>query len=444
MNVTDQLLETLKWFCSAADLTLDDLVGHLRARFQYPEQWEMFRYALRVNEPIQIDAERELVALVKKLPECSRNLRSWSTVPGRNIDWSQTRLAQMTGRRGEFCSLVRIPTPDIQLRQALAGLAFRWLRVLNVVPDSLTLDRENRIRQLEEVEAIGPGQQSPWSLVIARRLNRIDRKAANAIESAMHLWEGEGNRGKALAVQFGQWLETDHARSIQALNEDSLFEWLVALSITRVAVNHQSAPWKLVPTLATAKDGGYGDIWLKRGEFKLRIAKGKPRGHDQELRSLIKPDIVTDAQLQAGLEPRGFQPDVVLTFFHENRRKTCITFLADAKRNHENDGRGYISPSIQKAAVYVHAFESHLFNPKCTLFFWKGVQKVLGIEVGIGPLNQPDVIAGKLNIDNEKIPDILCFDRRMMEESNGILAAWLDLLASRAEEALNMKTAECP
>jgi hypothetical protein len=425
-DVTEQFLHIFKWYCAAADLTMDEFIGHLAKRIPEPDQWKKIRFAMQIDDPVQLDAEDALVALVKSIPERSRTIRRWSAEPGRNVDWAQTWLAAKTTRPGEFCSLIQTPTLDLQLLHALAGLAYRWRRILEVVP--FATGKERRISQLRDVEAVLPRRQTPWSLAIARRLKRIDGAAASTIESAMQMWEGAGNRGEALSNQFNKWLKTDRVRDLKALNEDTLFEWTVALAIARTAVKKEM--WSMIPTRLTGKEAKYGDVMLKRGDWRLRIAKGKPLDSVGNVLNAQGEDIVTLAQKQAGLNPTGFQPDVVLSFFKENEPESLVTFLADAKRNGEGDGRGYISASIQKAAVYVYVFQKWLHHqPYCTLFFWQGVQKVISLPAGTAVELKTLASVISSNISEKYLPEILCFDSRMMAESSDILAAWLSQLA---------------
>lgn len=445
-TVTGSFLKIFSKYCSDADLSRDQLIGQLAERIQEPDKWkDVLRYALLIDEPIQLEAEKKLYSLIRAVPKRLRTIQRWTDVPSRHVDWAHTRIATLTGRHGEFCSLERATMPDVQLLQAMAGLVSRWRRMLEVVPDAY--DKDNRIRQLKEVELLLPGGQCPWSLAISRRLRRIDDKATTTLESAIRLWEGEGNRGKGLADQFEKWLKSGNAQAFKAKNQDTLFEWMVALSIAKVAVNpagvaNQNNPWILTPANISTKKSKYVDILLKRNKLILRISKGKPRdGNDQELKSGIDDNIIKIAQLQAGLTPTGFQPDVVLTFFHESKPKITVTFFADAKRNQNNKdgGRGYISPSIQKAAAYVHAFKE-LFpptpQPQCTLFFWQGIHKILDVGVGddLQTLKLTSEVVRNMNAGN-KIPAILCFDKRMMDNED-ILSAWLTVLAERAVGAL--------
>lgn len=431
LSVTDQFLNLFKWYCKDADLTLDELIGHLANRVTEPDEWRTIRYAIYVDDPVQLEAENALASLVQCMPKRHQTIRRWTAEPGRDVDWAQTFLASKSSRPGEFCTLVRTQVPDLHLLQALAGLASRWRRILEVVPHAA--NKSFREARLREVGAALHPRQIPWSLATARQLQRVDRFAASKIESAMQMWEGPGSRGDALAKRFEQWLNRDQGHGLKALNEDTLFEWTVALAIAKTAVAEER--WSLAKTRFAGNETKYGEILLSQEDWRLRISKGKPRDIDGNILNRHCDDLITNAQKQAGLNPTGFQPDVVLSFFQQNIPKSLVTFLADAKRNDEGNGRNYISPSIQKAAVYVLALEKFLYcKPYCTLFFQQGIDKVANINSKTQ--DHLTTLVNKLanSVDAFTFPEILCLDSRMMYQEHLVLKHWLAHLFEAAKK----------
>lgn len=164
----------------------------------------------------------------------------------------------------------------------------------------------------------------------------------------------------------------------------------------------------------------------------LRIAKGKPRDASYHELKADMSNMILEAQRAAGLAPSGFQPDIVLTFYNtSNKSPECVTFLADAKFNESDDGRHYISPSIQKSAIYVHAFSKHLrANPKCTLFFWQGVTKYFGHDIA-NDANLDDIVSN----NSYTYPEIQSFDRRIFDNDR-LFMSWFETLEDFARGKL--------
>lgn len=437
-SVTESFLAHFVPYCDEADLTMAELLAQFAAHFEEyftdPNKRKLIKFALLIDDETQLNAEIALEEMVKCLPNRFQNARRWTVVPGRDVDWGQTYLANLMARRGEYCSLVRSPVADIQLLQALASIASLWRRILESVPTAE--NRDKRIAMLRGIEKALPTGHATWSLAITRRLSHFDRKSTAAIDAAMKLWEGDENRSKGLADKFRKWLK-ENGEEIATDKLNNLFEWTVKLAIVHAATKDS---WQIK---STKRDGKLGDIILKKENWRLRISKGKPL--DGKGKSIIADsgdDRVTELKIRAGEGATGQQPDVVLTFFEEGNA-LAVTFLADAKNNQElsvkKDGKkesSYINPSILKSAGYVYAFEKWLLQeqPRFTLFFWQNVKKLLDADISCDQLNDQQIVNQIIHSlrQDTSMPDILCFDRRVMHENIDILCAWLARLENLA------------
>ena len=238
-----------------------------------------------------------------------------------------------------------------------------------------------------------------------------------------------------MAKQFTKWMHSENANSFVAANEDNLFEWTIALMIARIAVLRER--WEICPTRFATKNTKYGDVLLRRQSWYLRISKGHPRdGRDNLIIPKGDYDRVALLKRYAGYDASGYQPDIVLTFYPEHDGQKATTFLADAKRNATDDGKGYIGSPIDKAAAYVYAFHKWLPHPpRCTLFFWQGVAKVIGVNVHTDSedISSAASAAIRERIEgNEPMPDIVCFDQRMIDKNSEIVSSWLAKLSHLA------------
>lgn len=254
---------------------------------------------------------------------------------------------------------------------------------------------------------------------------------------------------------MGRTVET---RSWDATNGDLLFELTSTLAIARAATSSTfaatSTKWALVPTT-----GDETAFQVESNALICRLSKGRPKdpnGNDL-LSGADVGDKLSQLIVATGNNATGGQPDIVLTFWRPNAKATCVTYLADAKRNREGTGKTYLSHSIAKALVYRYAYEPAFganrngeqvgettAPPYVTLFCFQACNMVANVETQIGQRSDWQAKLANALIDSQTvIGDVLAFDLRHfgLEEVGAawdgtILRAWFDRLACQADEAI--------
>lgn len=378
MSTIESFLNVFGWYCEARNLTLYDLVFQLGQRVKEKSQWKVLKY-LPINDPSQIDGEIALCNIVKKIPSKWKLVREWSDVPGRNIDWGATKLANLTGEHGRFCSIDRASIPDRQTLCTLANVAKQWLSLLetvaskspNGINNSLAENHENRISALKEAISCLPQGLGSWSPNVTRRLQRSDRESTTKIDRAIRLWEEDGYSGKKLSDAFSKWVKNWIKDFNTEANLDLLFEWTITLTLAKLA---SEAKWTLSKENYFNGSSKIADLHFEKDQYRLKISKGYPTNFKNEPILSRKDDQYIQFVEAAGSKASGLQPDIVLTFGKHDKPESVITFLADAKNNSLDCGQSYIAPSIIKSISYIHVFNDVLLaNPKMTLFFKQGI-----------------------------------------------------------------------
>lgn len=417
-----------EWFCSKYDLTLDELLGHLSKRFS-GDSHRFIQINLLIDHPLQRNAEKLLAAFIASHAMTAQKKQVHSTShPTRTTDWPRTHVEHLTGNRGRYWNMTKLSVPDIGLRKGLVNLINRWINLLNLYPNA---DRKERERALEVALGKLAVSPSPWTLGMTKQLSRLDKTVGDAVSACLHHWERPSMRGK----QLGTHLKNLFSREVGPLsptNEDHLFEWITAMRIARAACDKG---WKLEMTRNHSDMAKYGDFLLSKDGLRLRISKGKPRdGNGQLMKSANGRDAMLDKVARIAVRHRvnatGFEPDIVLTFYHASHpgRKT-VTFLADAKNNWSGDGKPYIRSQISKAIAYVFAYSEILeCTPKCTLFFRQG-------DISGHDLN---TILNEMRKNPTEIDDVLCIggaidDPATQQED---AKAWFALIEERAAARL--------
>ena len=484
-SVEQLFLSVFRWYCKSVDLTFDEFIVCLSDRMTELER-ENLRLEIFVDDDAQRKGEDALVELANRLPNQGRHTRRWSDAPGRAVDWSETWLSREMGRCDRFCNLERILVPDKATRCALEGLADRWESVLHRVPKAadwstrlealrkarlaLLTNRapsligkvgSSRAAQSTDTDADSerggirtssstlpnsvmikdapqylPSQGSGWSQNASRRLHHVDHEAATAIDAAVRLWEGNERRGEALAKFVERWLHKDQQSHLRAKNSNTLFEWTAALWVARAA---WSLGWE-VDTPLKSGPGKYSDLNMNKGEWRFRISKGEPKSPAPKPVHISGrtngKDRLTEARRLAGLEARGQQPDIVMTFWVSGDPDNYVTYLGDAKRNETSDGLGYLSSSVMRAGAYLYAFGEWLHcRPRFTLFMLQGADK--GREKRAEAIDQTEMdrLLQK-PCEESDYPDILCIHPKMIGASGEDLAPWFVHLFKQARERL--------
>lgn len=416
-EVTGVFIDCLRCWCEAKEnFALEDLMNSLKEHLDDgSELWGRMANDLLLGSKEQKAAERALCEVAESMDVRKQyRARTWSEKPGREVDWGQTRLRQLSGEVGRYCNLRRNEHVDLQTAGALRNLASRWLRLLD---SCRWYDLSGRVDALKDAVLKLDARSAVWSTAVERRLLQQRPENAKAIIASVRLWSSKHLSGRELAETLKSWIDRNEEffRGEMATNADNLFEWIIT---RRIAVSaRQQGKWTWV-------DGDDPSvIRLERNDWQLAIYKGRLRkcGTEHIDDGSRISDEVRRALEHAGLKSNGLQPDIVMEFFKPSwpaSTQSCY-FIADAKRNGSGDGENYIRASICKAATYVHAFNGSLanVNPRCTLFFWQGVKQVGRERKGEGP-GQPDFSSAG---------PILCLDLEWMDQG-GLLEMWLEHL----------------
>lgn len=433
-DLMEYFFSVLSQLCRHRNLTLQQVVAIINDAFKEDhDAWRRIFNKVLLGQEVQKSAEKALTEIAEAMNiKRQYRSRSWSENPGRDIDWSQTLLRTMTGDKGRFCNIARAVQIDRQLAAGLATIAREWLQAVETYDPT----DPNRITRLTKaIQALSSNAQSmhamTWSTLLERKLYQKDPARAQAIACARFLWLRRTIQGERLA----EALKDLWGEKIPALNNpDNLFEWIIT---NRISISAQNRGWKWIEH----REGA--DFFCQQdNDWQLAIYKGnlrdKGRKKEKEINDANENREINDAIQKAyedtGMRSNGMMPDIVIEFFKGNSKEESASyyFIADAKRNTKDLQKNYIRASISKAAVYLHAFNTRLkLNPKCTLFFWQGIDQVLG-----------ESIKDSQTIDFRKTDarPILCLDLEWINSSDknneppkDLLSNWLDHLFSQAK-----------
>lgn len=410
----------------------------------------------RADHPIQIQAEKELLVLLRRPWQKHAPRYARLDMPERNVDWARTYIEELTAPPARFWSREVVPMLDGGLLGGLCSLGRTMLDLGSF--GSIDLERRSVRAALEQAIAmvsrtIGRHHASYTSLH-EQRLLRMDgetRRCALSLRSYLEFFRdrfgesGDRDGLQALTRRIG---EADLRCDRRTL--DSLLEISAAIAIARAAVSTVIAadlpdgiPWELVD-VDERDEKNVPRIRLRAGPLSCVISKDAP--NDDTLVPLLR---------QMGLSARGNQPDIVMTFTltTETGRQESILVLADAKRNAEDDGRRYLASSVETAIVYAVSYGHRMglrihpngttridgdVLPAVTLFCRQGVKTI----AGVGP-REEDIVARLRSAD--PLPAVLALDlshiRRSQEETDvsPILRAWLGRIARQAKHTLKQR-----
>lgn len=410
-------LTNFAWFAQAVDLSLDDVVRLLSSRFL--GDFVLFQEEVFLNSN-EARAEEKAICelLARTLLRHSRSV-VWGREPGRDVDWCRTWLEAPQRGPGMYANVVDSPRPDGQLigaLQTLAGIRAGRLGAVRTISDS-----GERVARLRRANSRYTTVGHPWTEVVARRLRHVDPEAARDIETSLALRRSFHDvrlrnllLDEAKAVRDGS-RSSDEWRSN---NADTLFEWTTALALCKAAVDTGWKPEK-IKQIENSSGPGYPDVTFAFGNdqaARCRISKGRPRGPGDKSQANETQDDELSALIKAtGNGATGSQPDIVVTFWRTDGLGSGTpefsTYIGDAKRNVEGDGRAYLAASISKALVYSSAFSGLLRNtPHCTLFLYQGVKACLGVGLTDEQLREEGRAAVVAKLADVELPKVLCLD----------------------------------
>ncbi|MBS0484830.1 MAG: hypothetical protein JSS06_06385 [Proteobacteria bacterium] len=441
LEITKEFFDCLSQLCIIRKFTLHQVMENLQKNFEDTHLWDEIFNQMLLDTNTQQVAEIALTEIASSMDiRRQYRIRDWREKPGRDIDWSQTRMRTLTGDVGKYCNITRAEQTDRQLTGGLATIARQWSGALKTYRPT---NADERIKQLEKAIRIFSNDSNiAWSKLLERKLYQKNPAGAQPIVNAIALWNRKDYQAQELAQTLKDLSMQDQARSggKWLKNADNLFEWIIT---HRIAIAAHQQGWEWDQHKHDADILNYED--KDHNDWRLAIYKGRLRQRGAGKIENSIGDAIKNAYEDAGLVSNGLMPDIVLEFFRESLDLKSCYFIADAKRNAEDYKLNYVKASIGKAAIYLHAFQNTLNNnPKCTLFFWQGINKVFGESFNNGNVKLIDFSQAKADGKVWRGTEILCLDLRWIKPESeasrheGILAKWLEHLFNQAKEDLSI------
>jgi hypothetical protein len=425
-----------------------------------PEVLDELRSFFRVDHLVHIQAERELLALLRRPWQKQAPQYSRLDMPERNVDWARTHVEELTSPPSRFWARDLVPMLDAGLLGGLCSLGTTMLDLgtLGPISDERRAVREALRDAIARIARSIGRRYGAYTYLHEQRLLRMDRETRNsalALRAYLSFWrdqfggDGDVDRLRAFAREID---EADLRCQRRTL--DSLLELSASIAIARAAIETQDAAdlpdgtrWE-IDAVDERDERNVPQIRLRAGALSCTISKNAPKG-----------DALLPLLAGMGISARGNQPDIVLTFARKNAdgQENKIVILADAKRNAEHDGKGYLAASVETAAVYAVSF-GHLMGlrfhpdrrgqidgdvlPAVSLFCRQGVRKV----AGAGP-REEEIIA-RLRAP-ERLPAVMALDLSHFFGGEGgsrwrpaIVGAWFGRIAREAAVALGQRSIE--
>lgn len=421
----DLFVEQVGWLGDRVSAPSRLTVMSWLGRMLRPEVRARLSGLFRADHPAQIQAEAAILRLL---------CRSWQKrapryvlldVPEREVDWPRTHLEELTVPPSRYWARAPAQLLDAEMLGALASLGGTLLELgsLGAADEAgaRRAAREELRRAIARVNREVGNRRVPYTPRHEQRLLRADedaRRAALAIRAGLAFWRarfgGEGDRAK-LRDMGEQIHEADLKHRARTLY--SLLELSSAISIARAALETREAVDLPAGERWTLEDIDDQDsrnvprIRLRAGALRCCISKEPPHG-----------DTLVPLLQDMGLAARGNQPDIVMTFsrLDPSGQERSLVVLADAKRNADSDGRGYLSASVDAAIGYAVSFGHRMrlrFHPggealidgdvlpAVTLFCRQGVTKIAGVGPGdaeiLARLRGPAALPAVMALDLE-------------------------------------------
>ena len=422
-----------KWYCYQPGIGLAHVASSVRQYFDVDDKFvDAFEVSVLLNDPLQIKAEEALIKIIEsqkvkiQLPKIEI-LR----VPNRKTDWAKTKIEHICGSPDVYIASKNTEKPDILVLGVLKTLANQWFVQLERLP-SRTADQLDRLNKLNIVcKELQNTIAQPWQPGIMAKLIRLNKRHALSIYEANNLFHRRIPSDKRLSERL-QSAVAGIDQLLEARNMDALFEWYCALLIAKTATQ---SGWRMGSlTRHITREGRFAGIFLHRDNVVIRIAKGYPRdGNEVHLRRSLDDlgDVRNQVLFAHGINENGYQPDMVLTFWHVGDPTAVITYLADAK----NGADSYFPPAADKGITYYFYFFD-LFKqdqkPACSLFFADlDRRKYSGFDSESSSANRshPPVIA------------LQALDRKQGEIPTPI-KYWFEYISSQATGYLNLQAVE--
>lgn len=417
------------------------------------------RSFFRADHPTHVYAELELLTLLRRPWQKQAPQYSRLDMPERNVDWARTHVEELTSPPVRFWARDTVPMLDGGLLAGLCSLGRTMLDLgtFGTISDERRATRDALRDAIARVARAIGCRDGAYTHLHEQRLLRMGgetRKSALTIREYLAFWrENFGADDDVVRLRaFGQEIEEADLRCGQR-TLDSLLEISSAISIVRAAIEARDEAdlpngirWE-IDDVDERDERNVPSMIIRAGTLSCHISKKSP--HGDTLVPLLKG---------MGIPARGNQPDIVLKFSkqHEDGQSNEIVVLVDAKRNAEQDGRGYLATSVETAAVYLVSF-GHLMGvrfhpdgqgridgdvlPAVSLFCRQGVKMI----AGVGP-RPADIVARLRSV--ERLPAIVALDVGHFFMGDGkakwnpaIVSAWFGRIAREASAALDQKAA---
>ena len=424
-----------------------------------PEIRDYLRSFFRADHPAHIEAELELLTLLRRPWQKQAPQYSRLDMPERNVDWARTHVEELTSPPVRFWARDMVPMLDGGLLAGLCSLGRTMLDLgtFGNVSDERRATRNALRDAIARVARAVGYRDGAYTHLHEQRLLRMGgetRKSALTLREYLAFWrENFGADDDVVRLRaFAQEIEEADLRCGQR-TLDSLLELSAAISIARAAMETRDAVdlpngirWE-IEDVDERDERNVPSMVLRCGALSCSISKRAPKG-----------DTLVSLLTGMGIPARGNQPDIVVTFSKQygDGQSNEIVVLADAKRNAGQDGRGYLTTSVETAAVYAVSF-GHMMGlrfhpdgqgridgdvlPAVSLFCRQGVKLI----AGAGPRRE-DIVARLRS--SERLPAIMALDVGHFFMGDGkakwnpaIVSAWFGRIAREASAALDQKAA---
>ncbi len=448
----DLFIEHASWFARHIPFgTRGTVLDWVFARLS-SDNVDQMRTFFCIDRSEQREAEQAVANFFEAEERPTVQRREWTTTTKikRTTDWGRTYEQSTTSVPTEYCSREVRDVPDERLLSSLAGLARRWLILLEKLQEKGEYrDRIDQLRNAVPSRFLGSAYEMSFGPEEMRRLRRSSPETAAKLEPVQRFWNRSfGDEDEEALRNLAGEIDRSSVR-----NDDTLLELIAALSVARAAV--EGGKWSECDSWEMERveigSGKYPSIVLGNGECRCEIAKGQPGS----LRpNGGKEDRLIEIFGEMGLNSTGHEPDLLLRFWRVGETSNSVFALGDAKRNESDDGEGYLRSSVKGTATAYMAAFGHLtgltmgdqregafeqgLEPAVTLFCRQGVSSVAGI-----PVEDSQGIVECFENDEKSLPPIMGFDHRHLATTDDegewqapVLSAWFRRIARGARELL--------
>lgn len=386
----------------------------------------------------QREAEVVLCDLLSRDFVKKQKVRTVGTRINRHTNWPRTYAKSSAQVPLEYYGVEIQKALDSSLLGGLAYVAQEWKewleKIVELIPEkeSETANFKNRVEALkkaiEEARKRGVYLRALVFSPIQRQriLKYVKPEQKKSFLQRISLWNDYRIRNLKPVIEqvtvLIKKMQSEPDKNQTNLN--NLFETTSHLSILKAATDAGNG-WEFVPTKTDQIS-----YHLKSGELCLKLGKGNPG----KLFPMCKYSKNSDRMLQlrqlAGQRGSGYEPDIVMGFYHEGCEDAPHVVFGDAKRYIESDISGAYKSTIASTMVaYGHwgklsivpsadwgkAFITDV-KPFFTLF-------VINSETGPEPEDSPvrTITLDQMTLKNKNSPELIAWFLSLSEQAKKVL-----------------------